>query len=84
MYKPYWALEIWFALLGKLLAVSTVSGDEAGADYYKVHARYDGSDVIMSIMCLDPKIGFQGFFNMKPSSIILTSGTLSPLNCIPA
>lgn len=84
MYKPYWALEVWFALLAKLLAISSANGDEFGADYYKVHASHDGSNVIMSIMCLDPRVGFRGFLEMKPSSIILTSGTLSPLNCIPA
>lgn len=50
---------------------------------YKTQIAYQGSDIKVSFICLDPKNGFKRVISLKPRSIIVTSGTLSPLNTWP-
>ena len=50
---------------------------------YKTQIAYQGSDIKVSFICLDPKNGFKRVISLKPRSIIVTSGTLNPLNTWP-
>ena len=43
--------------------------------YFKTQICYNGSDIKINIFCR--------ILKMKPLSIILTSGTLSPINSMP-
>lgn len=57
--------------------------EEKSKSYFKIQICYSGSDIKINLLCLDPKVGFQRIVKMNPHSIILTSGTLSPLNSLP-
>ena len=51
---------------------------------FKVQILYEGADIKINLFCLDPSSGFREVVNQhKPRSIILTSGTLSPLKVWP-
>jgi Rad3-related DNA helicase len=61
----------------------SLANGQTPALYLKCQIAYNGSDIQLNIFCLDPKIGFHRITAMNPRCIILTSGTLSPLNSIP-
>lgn len=49
-----------------------------------MQVAYEGADIRLSLHCLDPSSGFKDVIEQhKPRSIILTSGTLSPLKVWP-
>lgn len=57
--------------------------EKAEQGYLKIQFVYSGSDIKINILCLDPKVSFARLSKLNPKSIVLTSGTLSPLNSIP-
>jgi len=48
-----------------------------------MNIHYEGSDIKLDVFCLDPSIAMKSIYAQKPYSIILTSGTLSPLKAFP-
>ncbi|KAL4484221.1 hypothetical protein ABPG72_003505 [Tetrahymena utriculariae] len=53
------------------------------SDYYKFYfhkssSKYEQSSI--NLWCLDPSVAFQNIMNENPYSIMLTSGTLHPMN----
>lgn len=88
LYKPFWAIERWIKLLvalADLYSISVQSNkdtklDKPASNCYIIQILYKGSDIILNIHCLTPSIAIAQYLTpMKPISIILTSGTLSPL-----
>lgn len=64
--------------------VSSEGGRRAGISQFTVQIAYEGADIRVSLHCLDPSSGFKDVIQQhKPRSIILTSGTLSPLKVWP-
>jgi Rad3-related DNA helicase len=61
----------------------TLASTQTPALYLKCQIAYSGSDIKLNLFCLDPKMGFHRITAMKPRCIILTSGTLNPINSIP-
>jgi Rad3-related DNA helicase len=58
--------------------------DNKAIEQFKVQILYEGADIRINIYCLDPSSGFREVIQQhKPRSIILTSGTLSPLKMWP-
>ena len=83
MFTPSWALESWMRFVEKV-AETTTNEKEGGEEQFRVQIVYEGADISIKIFCLDPSIAFKQFVSHhKPRSIILTSGTLSPLKAWP-
>ena len=55
-----------------------------GISQFTIQILYEGADIKINMYCLDPSSGFKEVIKEhKPRSIILTSGTLSPLKVWP-
>jgi len=84
LYYPYWALEGWMKFVEKLLELHRDSEQVGFLEQFKVQILYEGADIKINMFCLDPSSGFKDVLEQhKPRSIILTSGTLSPLKVWP-
>jgi len=60
------------------------SSQQSGVSQFTIQIAYEGADIRVSLHCLDPSGGFKEVIEQhKPRSIILTSGTLSPLKAWP-
>eukprot|EP01022_Parablepharisma_sp_SALTPOND_P026354 TRINITY_DN629_c0_g1_i1.p1 TRINITY_DN629_c0_g1~~TRINITY_DN629_c0_g1_i1.p1 ORF type:complete len:1040 (-),score=124.45 TRINITY_DN629_c0_g1_i1:3267-6386(-) len=61
-----------------------VVSDESEGGYGKKEdkAKQNKSDPCIKVYCLNPGIGFANLIKAKPRSIILTSGTLSPMDSL--
>jgi len=68
----------------KLMEIINPSGQRAGVSQFKIQVAHEGADIRITIHCLDPSSGFKEVIQEhKPHSVILTSGTLSPLKVWP-
>lgn len=84
LFSPFWALESWMKFIEKIEEIINEKEITRGISQFKIQVVYEGADIRIIIHCLDPSSGFKEVVaEHKPRSIILTSGTLSPLKAWP-
>ena len=80
-------VEVWFEIIKKVLRMK----NEQVEDFYvfvcdqpETKKNAKTYERVLSFWCFNAGVGFQKLVSLQPRSIILTSGTLSPLTALEA
>ncbi|MBS1890219.1 MAG: hypothetical protein JST59_02925 [Actinobacteria bacterium] len=77
LYVSNWAVDSWIHFFMEMHSVT--NGSDNLASKYTISLKMNGSDLQINAICLDPARSFNFLREHEPYSIILTSGTLTPI-----